>query len=134
MLLLSFFFLTSAFYSLLIFWCRIVSSRLTGRAAEERTISNIEGNLQGLKAHQIRRLEKLYQRRIPTHQIVTLEFARQLSEVSHDIHRQVGVLVNRSGYVEYVVVGNARGIVLAIQRQPGVNSTPANPRPFVIHD
>jgi GTP-binding protein HflX len=79
---------------------------------EERTISNIEGNLQGLKAHQIRRLEKLYQRRIPTHQIVTQEFARQLSEVSHDIHRQVGVLVNRSGYVEYVVVGNARGIVL----------------------
>ena len=94
------------------FWCRIVSSRLTGRAVEERTISNIEGNLQGLKAHQIRRLEKLYQRRIPTHQIVTQEFARQLSEVSHDIHRQVGVLVNRKGYVEYVVVGNARGIVL----------------------
>ena len=75
-------------------------------------ISTIEGNLHGLKAHQIRRLEKLYQRRIPTRQIVTQEFARQLSEVSHDIHRQVGVLVNRSGYVEYVVVGNARGIVL----------------------
>src|SRR5262249_38900158 len=45
-------------------------------------------------------------------QIVTQEFARQLSEASHEIHRQVGVLVNRNGYVEHVVVGNARGIVL----------------------
>jgi GTPase len=77
-----------------------------------QTISNIEGNLQGLKPNQIRRLEKLYQRRIPPRQIVTQEFARQLSEASHEIHRQVGVLVNRNGYVEYVVVGNARSIVL----------------------
>jgi GTP-binding protein HflX len=79
---------------------------------EEKTISNIEGNLQGLKPNQIRRLEKLYQRRIPPRQIVTQEFARQLSEASHEIHRQVGVLVNRNGYVEHVVVGNARSIVL----------------------
>jgi GTP-binding protein HflX len=90
-----------------ILWCRIYI-----RSAEGRTISNIEGNLQGLKPHQIRRLEKLYQRRIPTRQIVTQEFARQLSEASHEIHRQVGVLVNRSGYVEHVVVGNAHSIVL----------------------
>lgn len=75
-------------------------------------ISNIEGNLQGLKPNQIRRLEKLYQRRIPPRDIVTQEFARQLSEASHEIHRQVGVLVNRNGYVEHVVVGNARSIVL----------------------
>lgn len=79
---------------------------------EETAISNIEGNLQGLKPNQIRRLEKLYQRRIPPRQIVTQEFARQLSEASHEIHRQVGVLVNRNGYVEHVVVGNARSIVL----------------------
>jgi GTPase len=79
---------------------------------EERTISNIEGNLQGLKHNQIQRLEKLYNRRIPPHQIVTQEFARQLSELSHELHRQIGVLVNRNGYVEYVVVGNARSIVL----------------------
>lgn len=79
---------------------------------EEETISNIDGNLQGLKPNQIRRLEKLYQRRIPPRQIVTQEFARQLSEASHEIHRQVGVLVNRNGNVEHVIVGNARSIVL----------------------
>lgn len=43
---------------------------------------------------------------------MTQEFARQLSEASHEIHRQIGVLVNRNGYVEHVIVGNARSIVL----------------------
>ena len=78
----------------------------------KKTISNIDGNLQGLKPNQIHRLEKLYKRRIPARQIVTQDFARQLSEASHEIHRQVGVLVNRNGYVEHVIVGNARSIVL----------------------
>jgi GTP-binding protein HflX len=78
---------------------------------EGRTISNIEGNIQGLKPNQIHRLEKLYKRRIPPREIITQEFARQLTELSHEINRQVGVLVNRNGYVEYVVVGNARSIV-----------------------
>lgn len=79
---------------------------------EEKAISTIEGNLQGLKHNQIQRLEKLYNRRIPPRQIVSQEFARQLSEASHEIRRQIGVLVNRNGYVEHVIVGNARGIVL----------------------
>ena len=79
---------------------------------EEKPISNIDGNLQGLKPNQIHRLEKLSKRRIPPRQIVNHEFARQLSEVSHEIHRQIGVLVNRNGYVEHVIVGNARSIVL----------------------
>jgi len=90
---------------------------------EERTISNIEGNIQGLKHNQIQRLEKLYNRRIPPRQIVTQEFARQMSEASHEINRQIGVLVNRSGYVEYVVVGNARSIVLPDLKRVRVGET-----------
>ena len=90
---------------------------------EERTISNIEGNIQGLKHNQIQRLEKLYNRRIPPRQIVTQEFARQMSEASHEINRQIGVLVNRRGYVEYVVVGNARSIVLPDLKRVRVGET-----------
>src|SRR5215469_3577256 len=86
-------------------------SRIERLSPEESAIS-IEGNLQGLKPSQINRLEKLYQRRIPPHEIVTQEFARHLTEISREINRQIGVLVNRGGYVEYVVVGNARAIVL----------------------
>lgn len=73
---------------------------------------NLHGNTQGLKPNQLRRIEKLYQRRIQPDQIVTPEFARQLSELSHETRRQIGALIDRKGYVEYVVVGDARGIEL----------------------
>lgn len=69
----------------------------------------------GLKANQLRRLEKMYQRRIPPAQIVTPEFARQLTEISHEIGRQIGVLVDRKGHVTDVVVGDATKIVLPAQ-------------------
>jgi GTP-binding protein HflX len=73
---------------------------------------NLHGNTQGLKPNQLRRIEKLYQRRIPPRQIVTPEFARQLSELSHETNRQIGALIDRKGYVEYVIVGDARRIEL----------------------
>src|SRR5258708_4390966 len=75
-------------------------------------MKSLHGNTQGLKPNQLRRIEKLYQRRIPPHQIVTPEFARQLSELSHETRRQIGVLVDRKGYVEFVIVGDARQIEL----------------------
>src|SRR5581483_7282210 len=90
---------------------------------EEGVIRNIEGNVQGLKHNQVQRLEKLYNRRIPPREIVTQEFARQLTELSHEINRQIGVLVNRNGYVEHVVVGNARGIVLPDLKRVRVGET-----------
>ncbi|MGB2752302.1 MAG: GTPase HflX [Pyrinomonadaceae bacterium] len=40
------------------------------------------------------------------------ELARQMSEISHETGRQVGVLINRKGQVEYVMVGTAKGIEL----------------------
>jgi len=73
---------------------------------------SLHGNTHGLKPNQLRRIEKLYQRRIQPDQIVTPEFARQLSELSHETRRQIGALIDRKGYVEYVIVGDARGIEL----------------------
>ncbi|MCA1632862.1 MAG: GTPase HflX [Acidobacteria bacterium] len=63
-----------------------------------------------MKPNQLRRIEKLYSRRITPQQIVTPEFARQLSELSHETRRQIGALIDRKGYVEFVVVGDARRI------------------------
>src|SRR5438046_9657012 len=71
---------------------------------------SLHGNTHGLKPNQIRRIEKLYQRRIPPHQIVTQEFARQMAELSHETNRQIGALIDRKGYVEYVMVGDAKRI------------------------
>jgi len=60
----------------------------------------------------LRRIEKLYSRRIAPHEIVTPEFARQLTELSFETRRQIGALIDRKGYVEYIVVGDARRIEL----------------------
>lgn len=63
-----------------------------------------------MKHNQIKRIERLYTRKVPPEKIVSSELARQLSEISHDTGRQVGVLINRRGKVEYVMVGNAKQI------------------------
>ncbi|MDQ3130793.1 MAG: GTPase HflX [Acidobacteriota bacterium] len=58
----------------------------------------------------MRRIERLSSRRVAPEQIVSPELARQLSEISHETRRQIGVLINRKGQVEYVMVGNAKQI------------------------
>jgi len=60
----------------------------------------------------LRRIEKLYTRRIPPNQILTAEFARQIAELSHETRRQIGVLIDRKGHIEYVMVGDNRRIEL----------------------
>lgn len=70
------------------------------------------GNTLGLKPNQLKRIEKLYSRRIPPQQIVTPEFARQLTELSHDTGRQIGSLIDRKGHIQYVMVGDNRRIEL----------------------
>jgi GTP-binding protein HflX len=43
-------------------------------------------------------------------EIISQELARQMCEISNETGRQVGVLLNRKGQVEYVMVGTAKGI------------------------
>jgi GTPase len=73
-------------------------------------INNIHGFTQGLKHNQLRRIERLSSRRVAPEQIISPELARQLSEISFETGRQIGVLINRKGQVEYVMVGNAKQI------------------------
>lgn len=56
------------------------------------------------------RIERLGTRRVPASDIVSPELARQMSELSLETGRQIGVLLNRKGQVEYVMVGNAKQI------------------------
>lgn len=65
-----------------------------------------------MKSSQIQALERLYRRRVPPEEFCTQELAARLVEVSGDIRRQVGILVNRSGMVEYVIVGDEKGLVI----------------------
>jgi GTPase len=70
------------------------------------------GNPTGLKANQIRRIENLYRRRVPPEALITAELARDVSLLSHEIRRQIGLLVNRQGRVSFVLVGDSRKIVI----------------------
>ena len=79
---------------------------------KEKAITSVLGNTLGLKPNQLRRIEKLYTRRIPPDQIVTPEFARQLGELSHETRRQIGALIDRQGHIQYVMVGDNRRIEL----------------------
>jgi len=65
-----------------------------------------------LKSEEQRRLRQFYRRRLPPKSIITQEFARQLTELSHAMGRQIGLLVNRKGEVSYVIVGDKRGLML----------------------
>jgi len=70
------------------------------------------GNTGGLKANQVRRLENLYRRRTPPEYIITAELARDLSRLSYEIRRQIGLLINRRGKIECVIVGDSQKILI----------------------
>ena len=75
-------------------------------------INIVHGFTRGLKHSQLRRIEKLGTRRISADTIISPELARQMTEISHETGRQIGVLINRKGQIEYVMVGTAKGIEL----------------------
>ncbi|MDP2643771.1 MAG: GTPase HflX [Desulfobacterales bacterium] len=75
-------------------------------------MKRIFGNTTGLKSDQIRRLENLYRRRIPPEYLVTPELARDVSRLSHEIRRQIGLLIDRSGKITHVIAGNHQGIII----------------------
>ena len=57
-------------------------------------------------------MERLYRRRIPVSEFCSHELATRLVELSSDLRRQIGLLINRAGSVEYVIVGDEKGLVI----------------------
>ncbi len=72
----------------------------------------VTGNVSGLKASELKALERVYRRRVAPREVVSPELASFLAEVSASIHRQVGVLIDRRGEITHVFVGDASKIVL----------------------
>jgi GTP-binding protein HflX len=65
-----------------------------------------------LKSSQIQSLERLYRRRIPVAEFCSHDLATRLVEISSELRRQLAILVNRAGSVEYVIVGDEKGVVI----------------------
>ena len=57
-------------------------------------------------------MERLYRRRIPPEKVVTTEIARACSELSHETRRQIGLLIDRRGHIESVIIGNDHELVI----------------------
>jgi GTP-binding protein HflX len=72
----------------------------------------IHGHTSGLRSSQLRALERLTRRRVPPDRVVTPELAREMTQLSRELRRQVGVVLDRPGTVLHVVVGDDREIVL----------------------
>jgi len=84
-------------------------------------INNIVGNIAGLKNVQHKKLDRIVRRRVPPELIISPELARELSELSFELGRQLGVLISRNGQVEYVIVGDKKQIVIPVL--PSARST-----------
>lgn len=72
----------------------------------------IHGKTSGLKPSDLKALERIYRRRVPAGELISDELARYLTEQSHQIGRQLGVILNRAGEVLYVIVGDDREILI----------------------
>ncbi len=75
-------------------------------------MQEVFGNTLGLKPSQLQALRRTYRRRVDADQVISPELARHLSEISRETNRQVGVLLDRKGDVQAVVVGDARKLEL----------------------
>ncbi len=81
-------------------------------------MKEIQGNTTGLKPSQRKRLETLFRRKIPSQTMAPSHFLRALTEVSREIERQIGVLIDRKGQIEMVIVGDANKIFIpTLERQ-----------------
>ena len=91
-------------------WGTEPATRLS-RADQEHPIQ-IHGNTSGLKASFVKALERLGRRRLGSDRLITNELARSMTELSADIRRQVGVLIDRQGVIQHVMVGGPSSIEL----------------------
>jgi GTPase len=72
----------------------------------KEALIELYGNIQGLSPLQKRRLLNLYRKNVEPDRVLSFDRAKNMMEISKEISRQVGIVVNRRGVVEYVIVGD----------------------------
>lgn len=76
-------------------------------------MAEIKGNVVGLKPNQKKTLLRLFQKRVDRESLISWELGRYLTEISLEIGRQVGILIDRKGNVLQVFVGDAKSIMIS---------------------
>lgn len=72
----------------------------------------MEGNTTGLKPSQLKALTRLGQRRYPTQGGYTTEQARELAALSRSLGRQIGLVIDRQGRVDLVILGEPGALLI----------------------
>ena len=75
-------------------------------------IASTVGNTSGLKPSELKALTRLGQRRYPVKGGYSAEQARELGAVSRMLGRQIGLILDRQGRVETVILGEPGGILI----------------------
>jgi GTP-binding protein HflX len=65
------------------------------------------GNTNGLSAREVEALKALGRDKVPQNLLVSRELAHRMTSISEMLHRKVGVILNRNGHVECIVLGGA---------------------------
>ena len=65
----------------------------------------------------MKKLDRIGSRRISPDLIITQEIAREISEFSRELGRQIGLIVSRAGKIELVIVGDHKKIVIPVLSQ-----------------
>lgn len=88
----------------------------------QETVIKLYSNTIGLSPLELKTIEHLYRRRAHTLEPVPCELAREMCRISSQIHRIIGITLDRKGNVCHVVIGDARGITIpdlsAYKRSP----------------
>ncbi|MGM0453526.1 MAG: GTPase HflX [Thermodesulfobacteriota bacterium] len=75
-------------------------------------MKKVYGNTGGLKATQLRRIENLHHHRNPPEAVISPRLAEDICSLSAEIRRQIGLLIDRSGKLVTVIVGDPQKIVI----------------------
>lgn len=79
---------------------------------KELVIAKVVGNTQGLKPSELKAISRLANRRFPNEGGFSTDQARELAALSRLLGRQIGLLIDRQGRPELVLVGETNAIFI----------------------
>ncbi len=88
------------------------TAKIVSKSNFEEFNIKVHGDLKGLKKQFILKLEKIYRKKVSPQQIITVDLAETISELSHEINREIAVVINRRGQIISVSVGDVNSVQL----------------------
>ncbi|MFT7578992.1 MAG: GTP-binding protein HflX [Myxococcota bacterium] len=83
-----------------------------GTRAEDPIANSLSGHLVGLKPAQRHALERIFRRSVGPDQIITTELSHFVAGLSVELRRQIGLIIDRRGRIQHVVLGDAERLFL----------------------